>query len=363
MGPRGRRLCLEWAKRLSAEQADGPDVLAEALMVAASVLEDGGTSMIVTAKEHPDDPDPEPLAPRTPEQVAGLISAVPLRAPTRREILLIMAESVGRAMYWQPPWGEDRLATMQPIRRALEPAAATIAGSPARAWWESPIDLCSQWQTEEIRPADPGPAPAPPADNAKGLLEHDHRRVLEDERRFHDEYAGQDVSGEWWCIPPYRLASSTRCLPDAGPVGLWCEEDGNGPERVSARRIIVPPHPRVLEITGPDDWTALCARFPLDVSASRRYVWGETTGRTGGWLMPDWPAVAASGVDAVHLTVAGYLTTAGRALPVTSTHATVLGGWDPDTTWWLIDVEIGGPVVWEMDQGSEDLTYRRVPVE
>ena len=57
--------------------------------------------------------------------------------------------------------------------------------------------------------------------------------------------------------------------------------------------------------------------------------------------------------DAVHLTVDGYLSTAGRALPVDVPGAgrpvrTLLGGWDPDATWWLTDVlpALGAPTDW-----------------
>jgi hypothetical protein len=65
--------------------------------------------------------------------------------------------------------------------------------------------------------------------------------------------------------------------------------------------------------------------------------------------------VAESGIDAVHLTVRGYLTTAGRALPVSGTHSAVLGGWDPDTTWWLTDVgTTGESTLWKMDRPGAD---------
>ena len=50
----------------------------------------------------------------------------------------------------------------------------------------------------------------------------------------------------------------------------------------------------------------------------------------------DFAAVAAD-YDAVHLSVAGYLTIAGRALSVNDGH-TVLAGWDPDQTFWLTEV-------------------------
>ena len=52
--------------------------------------------------------------------------------------------------------------------------------------------------------------------------------------------------------------------------------------------------------------------------------------------MPRWSAIARDW-DGVHLSVAGYLATAGRALPVGAAR-TLLGGWNPDETYWLTDV-------------------------
>ena len=52
-------------------------------------------------------------------------------------------------------------------------------------------------------------------------------------------------------------------------------------------------------------------------------------------MLPDWAAVSAD-YDAVHLTVLAYLSTAGRALACRG-GATVLGGWEPDVTYWLTD--------------------------
>jgi hypothetical protein len=48
--------------------------------------------------------------------------------------------------------------------------------------------------------------------------------------------------------------------------------------------------------------------------------------------------------------VAGYLTTAGRVLPV-ATARTLLAGWNPDETYWLADVitACGEPRRWRND--------------
>jgi hypothetical protein len=100
----------------------------------------------------------------------------------------------------------------------------------------------------------------------------------------------------------------------------------------------VEPRPgvRIYEISSPDQWTELVGRYPIDVSKSRRHDWWRATGWAGRWLIPDFAAVAAD-YDAVHLSVAGYLTTAGRALSVDDAR-TVLAGWDPDQAFWLTEV-------------------------
>jgi hypothetical protein len=66
----------------------------------------------------------------------------------------------------------------------------------------------------------------------------------------------------------------------------------------------------------------------------------------------------AAHYDAVHLTVGGYLTTAGRALSVSGSAATMLAGWDPDETYWLADVlePAGAPARW-VESDSERLGW------
>ena len=65
-------------------------------------------------------------------------------------------------------------------------------------------------------------------------------------------------------------------------------------------------------------------------------------------------AAFAADYDAIHLTVGGYLSTAGRAIQAGSAY-TVLAGWDPDETWWLTDSprRLGEPVTW-LDTRDEE---------
>ncbi len=96
-------------------------------------------------------------------------------------------------------------------------------------------------------------------------------------------------------------------------------------------------------------WTLLVQQYPLEVTDGRRHDWYRTTGRVERWFIPDWEAVAADW-DAVHLTVAGYLTSATRALPIADDGKwTVLAGWNPDQTWWLTDIletSAAAPELW-----------------
>lgn len=151
------------------------------------------------------------------------------------------------------------------------------------------------------------------------------------------------------------LVRTTRDLGAPGPVRLRLVEDAFGWERALVAPVAVPDDARVVEIGGPAAWADLCREYPLEVTASRRHDWYRATGRGDGrWLQPDWTSVAAE-VDAVHVTVAGYLTTAGRAVPVEDGVMTVLAGWDPDATSRLRDVVAIGPAhEWRLDRDTHE---------
>jgi hypothetical protein len=70
-------------------------------------------------------------------------------------------------------------------------------------------------------------------------------------------------------------------------------------------------------------WQRLVTGYPETATATYRHTWAWT-GWDGEW-------------DGVHLSVAGYLSTAGRLLPAGSAR-TLLAGWNPDETYWLADV-------------------------
>jgi hypothetical protein len=124
---------------------------------------------------------------------------------------------------------------------------------------------------------------------------------------------------------------TSRARQNLGAVELLLAEDDISDGRhTRVWPVHVDDAARVYEITGPHAWTHLVDAYPLAAPASRRSDWyEEATGKHLQWYLPDWAAVSVD-YDAVHLTVLGYLTTAGLALPLTThTGASFLAGWIP----------------------------------
>ncbi|MEB3367871.1 hypothetical protein [Saccharopolyspora mangrovi] len=255
------------------------------------------------------------------------------------ELLVLLADSVDRAMYWQEPDEIDRALASPEIPAVLLPTARALSAVPAARWWSSPVDLGAQFHVQIPQAAAPTGRPV------AELLAEWRAGTVEDERRSRRRPSDVDapVSGHWWSAPVGGLVTSTRARPAA--LGLCLQEDGFGSEWAWCRSVRPTGEPRVYEITGPEAWCELVERYPLEVTLSRRHDWRRVTGVAGRWVIPDWAGVAADH-DAVHLTCTGYLTTAGRALPVGEAH-TLLAGWDPDQTYWLTDdLDLGEPVLW-----------------
>ena len=341
-GPRGRRLCLELIQRIVASSPIHED-LGTVLFHGAHDLEPESSSVAMVSAGIG---EPTPPPPSTPAAVGRLLDQLIIDTPDDTALLYALDAAVANARYWQEPDGMDVLGATPEVREALGRTATMIATAPAAAWWTTPIDLTGQWIVEH-----PDRRRQPTA-AAGTLLSRWRTAALADEvRARHDRPADPraSISGSWWSIPPSDLRRTTRRLDPYGPVGLWLIEDDLGRDSAITRRTIVPEAPTVFEIDGPRAWTELCERYPLEVTADRRHDWYRATGRDGRWCLPDWAAAAAD-YDAVHLTVIGYLSTAGRAVRVSDDFGSVIAGWDPDATWWLTDLTI--------DEGSRhDWTY------
>ncbi|WP_414122183.1 hypothetical protein [Corynebacterium nuruki] len=385
-GPRGRRVLLEFLT--GAEQPTDPDggfPLSRAVGTVADdldpqrdrraryvrIVSDGDDA----AGDDGDDPGttsaaPEtsetPETPDTPEAVARIIADAlaagpPLPDPTAESLDSALDLSVNAAMYWQEPDGYDALAAHPAVREALRPVAEHLAASPVTDWWWSTPDLTDQWSVSWGRSdADADPVPDIPPEKRAANLRDWSAETRAAEQRYDTgperRRAPEDApGGNWWSLPLWCVPTSSRRWPgSAGPSdpvqALFIEDRWE--DDFCAGRFTPPAESRILEITGADDWAALCREFPLEVTWSYRGEWYEVTGRdsreAGPWLVPDWSQVAQEW-DAVHLTVTGYLAAATRCIPVpgavgaTGTAGTtggaeaasVIGGCGPDVTYWL----------------------------
>lgn len=346
-GPRGRRMLLAFA--LESERASASDYeqwqFHRAVADASYELDPGRGTSRVRMRIGDGDGDPEGYPPTpTPEEVAELLDAVVLAEVTQALLRTALSQSVDSARYWQEPDGEDVLIGSDPVRSELLRVAEHIVESPHTDWWTRDLMRDDQWS---ISWNDPHILHQEPADASTFQTWRERMRESEARaERKQRENPTASWTNEWWSIPVLTLPRSSGPLVDGSPAGLWFVEDSGNYERATARRYLVPPDACVYEIQQAEDWAELCRRYPIEVTAQKRHDWFDTTGRIGRWVMPDWSMVAKE-YDGVHLTAAAYIAAAGTAIPVDDNVASVIAGWDPDTTWWLGDsVEFGESVIW-----------------
>lgn len=357
-GPRGRRLCLEWARMCEelALGSTGEHPLRSALFDVGTKGLAPGNGLVVFREDHAGDTGVDPVhsppPPTSSTELAGILERVPLREPDLEETLRALADTTAFAMYWQPPDGQDLVAAIPELRGPLLRVAEAILSSPPAAWWDSGIDRDAQWAQTFV---EIGERPLFPVRSTPVVLD-EWRAGIEPNgqwfRTWYDEHPGEEISGSWWSIAGFELTSTTRAVPGGAPFGLWCVEDSMDPDRVLTQPVAIPAGARVLEIHGEADWVDLCRSHPLDVTWSRRGSWSQFTDWGGRWVIPDWRAVGLEW-EAVHLTVSAWLSAAGRALDVGEGRASVIAGWDPDRTFWLRDVEPTGEIVqWQREQSE-----------
>ncbi|WP_207453593.1 hypothetical protein [Desertivibrio insolitus] len=358
-GPRGRRLCLEAATG-DGNVAPTAGELRTLVRQAAHEFEpdSGQSARYLTSSSrwslHWGSPTLEPAW--TFEHLHDRLAATRLRLDPAA-MLESLSQTVDRAMYWQPPDGEDVLAASPELADALRGIARQVLDHPAASWWADPLDSDSQRVVHHT--AHQGGAAARPAAEALSVWREETLATERRAQRDTPRDPAASFSGDWWSAPVSVVTSSTRDLGEAGPVGLHLVEDRFGWERALVLPLEVTPT-STYELDGPDAWAELCHRFPLEVTASRRHDWYRVTGWDSEWVIPDWSAVARE-YDAVHLSLAGYLTTAGRGIPLTETHSTVLAGWDPDQTYWLRDVDPDASRAERWHRTDENDAWRRMP--
>ncbi len=243
---------------------------------------------------------------------------------------------------------------------SLLPVAEALAAAPgAQWWWEPPAPGRQRWLTSA----------GPPARGAAlaAALREQAVADAEEERRAARDWPWPPpkdtvYSGDWWS-PPLGSGVFTSTGP-VGPlpaVAAGCALDSAGEERFEVWDVEISPRARIWAITRPADWGRLAARYPRDVTASRRHDWFRLTGRDGPWLLPDW-ARAARDWDGVHLSIAGYIAATGGAIPAGDA-ATVLTGWNPDETLWLNDVftRVDRVGTWTGTPGPESFPQEPLP--
>lgn len=326
LGPRGRRLCIEYALRSEALAAGPVEIelpLWKALFDTVVAQQDQ-----VEVVGWGEDYVPTPVA---PDEVAARLRLVTPADPTEDMLLDVLRATVNSARYWREPDPEDVMARHWRVADALVGFADALLASPVSSWWAAPMRRKEQ---SRVRWSGAGPE-GPRAQKAISRWRSHEERAEKRTRKRYDDPRQADT-GQWWSIPP-ALPSTTGGLGGLGPVGRHLVEDFPLWQDAEVSPVKVPKKFDVVEITSADDWVRLCRRYPLDVTASRMQAWFRVTGHSGDWVIPDWRRVARHH-DGVHLGVAPWLVLAGRALDVDEHTATLIAGFSPDETRWFVDL-------------------------
>jgi hypothetical protein len=290
---------------------------------------------------------------------AAVASAVRASAgqPWFTDPLALLVSVARAAEQWEPP-----LPCGQP--GLLRPLAEAVAAAAAASWWWEPADLRHQrWVgCGHHRTLARGGDVARAVETAEEDAAAEEQAMARDRalpgRRGRRGSARVAVSGTWWSGPLGGTVWTSRGnIGDLPAVGLACAEDPLGDEDFEVWAVGIDSAARVYEVHEPGDWAWLAATHPRDVTASRGHDWSRWTGREGRWILPDWRSVAAQW-DGVHVSVAGYLSTAGMAVDAGGGAASLLAGWDADQTLWLRDLFTGTRqlTTWHGTPGPEALS-------
>jgi hypothetical protein len=267
------------------------------------------------------------------DQVAAVAARLDQLADCRDRLVLLSAFAAVMG------GGAVEAAAAPHLAAAVEPllpVARALAVAPAAQWWWEPPDRDHQRWLGTGGEQLPRGAALAEALRAQAAADVHEERQATRELPWPPE-DGKTYSGTWWSPPlPNGIFTTTGPVGPLPAVEIGCALDSAGEDRFEVWDVQIDPLARIWNITSPDDWRRLAVRYPRDVTASRRHDWYRWTGRAGTWVLPDWPR-AARDWDGVHLSIAGYITATGFAIPAGDA-ATVLAGWAPDQTFWMNDV-------------------------
>ena len=184
----------------------------------------------------------------------------------------------------------------------LNGLAREVTAHPNSRWWTTPFDRSRQVLVSDETPHSTASQAASP------------------ESLAHWEAYAQRPLG--WRMSS-TLSGGYSCLDTviAAGEGDWME-----PETYRRFAAQVDESVRILEISTPADWHALCAAFPC-------FNQDPNSPAGAGSLSPDWDHVAAQW-DGVHLTFLGLLTTPFVRYS-SAAGTTMLWSWDTEGTVWL----------------------------
>ena len=292
------------------------------------------------------------------EVVSGCLSTVDLVALAGCQdeglFVSLLADIVNDWAFF--PDQVDAVDVLSDHAEALVPVATALVGAPASSWWWQAADRGAQRWVGFCGMAGPP---------LLGRTAEALAKWAQEPAANEDDASswGPDASGEWWTAPLGEgLVSTSRALGDLPATELALYDDyPPDSDVVEVWELSVDSEARVYEVDGPASWCELVEAYPREVTHSRRNDWRRWTGVEGRWLVPDW-ARAASDWDGVHLTVAGYLASAYRALLVGNA-GTCLAGWAPGVTVWLGDA-LSRPMLmarWDQGLGREIWSYQSYP--
>jgi len=358
-GPRGRGLLLHL---LDDDEVRG-------LLIRADLSARTGTHLLRMAYSSPEPRGPrrwvdrvqrkreraahlrDALTPVDPAELAEAIANAPFPRLTDAALAEAVARTVDDAKPYQPADHSEFVAADPQVIEALRPLARHVVQSPFAGSWGPAAG--EQWEVvksgREVAPED--------VMEPAAVLNFWHEAMVTAEDKARATSGG---GGRWWSRPPHGLTSATSAWRGLGPVALFLEEDNFGIRHAAATPVEAPPE-RTYEVTGAEAWAHLCHEYPLDVTHSQREMWREAIGFDGGWIVPDWRAMAADW-DAVHLQISGYLEAATRPILLREGVASVIAGWNPDETVWLTarPSVVGAPVSW---RHHDQLGWRAAPLE